>query len=169
MVTTRGEKSKRTSRKRKNDKDSASSSTQASKKHKGKEKIECAVTLNEDITETDLMDDNIEPNTDIADDNIEANTELDNDKIEDTEDEYDEDGEEIDWEAVELPKFSEKPEYNDVEITMDSPITRKKSFVELAYQRALRDWIHNSHVLCLIAHYKLRNRWCSNPEIYVKK
>ncbi|GAA5815783.1 hypothetical protein MFLAVUS_009298 [Mucor flavus] len=166
MVTTRGEKSKRTSRKRKNDKDSASSSTQASKKHKGKEKIECAVTLNEDITETDLMDDNIEPNTDIADDNIEANTELDNDKIEDTEDEYDEDGEEIDWEAVELPKFSEKPEYNDVEITMDSPITRKKSFVELAYQRALRDWIHNSHVLCLIAHYKLRNRWCSNPEIY---
>ncbi|KAI8059669.1 hypothetical protein BDF21DRAFT_369797 [Thamnidium elegans] len=49
---------------------------------------------------------------------------------------------------------------------MDAPIKApKKSHMELAFERALRDWIHNSHMLCLIAHYKLRNRWCSNSEI----
>jgi xeroderma pigmentosum group C-complementing protein len=31
----------------------------------------------------------------------------------------------------------------------------------MAYQRNLRDWTHNCHVMLLVAHYKLRNYWCS--------
>ncbi|CAO3614709.1 unnamed protein product [Cunninghamella echinulata] len=35
----------------------------------------------------------------------------------------------------------------------------------MAYQRQLRDWMHNSHVVLLIGHFLIRNRWCSRQDV----
>ncbi|KAI8884328.1 Rad4-domain-containing protein [Backusella circina FSU 941] len=87
----------------------------------------------------------------------------------------DEDG--IDWETIELPpRFEDMPEpqegkvYNDVEViiqTSSQPVinTKKKSYWEQAYQRNVRDWTHNAHIVLLVAHYRLRNKWCSFSDI----
>ncbi|KAI8053157.1 uncharacterized protein B0P05DRAFT_479804 [Gilbertella persicaria] len=104
--------------------------------------------------------------------------------IDSTDDEYDneefmtidlpptEEEDRIDWEHIDLPpRFEDmpnedKPVYNDVEIVMEAPRpVLKKSNWERAYQRNLREWMHHSHVVLLVAHYKLRNRWCSHSDM----
>ncbi|KAL0097617.1 hypothetical protein J3Q64DRAFT_1807557 [Phycomyces blakesleeanus] len=84
----------------------------------------------------------------------------------------DSEGEGIDWENVELPdgylqeRLSQGRVYNDVEVVFEAPHPmHRKNAWELAYERMLREWIHNSHVLTLIAHYTIRNRWCASPEV----
>ncbi|CAO3693470.1 unnamed protein product [Rhizopus stolonifer] len=85
----------------------------------------------------------------------------------DIEDDDDEEEEEFDWETVELPQTTtneqdqETQVYKDVEITFEAPrAVLKKSRWEVEYQRNLREWIHNVHVLALVSHYTIRNRWC---------
>ncbi|KAI8989612.1 hypothetical protein BDB01DRAFT_782487 [Pilobolus umbonatus] len=81
----------------------------------------------------------------------------------------------IDWENIQLPPNFEQMDidveprvYNDVEITIEQPrAVLKKSMWELAYQRNLREWIHNSHIVTLMAHFMLRNRWCSRTEMMI--
>ncbi|KAI9282661.1 hypothetical protein BY458DRAFT_428657 [Sporodiniella umbellata] len=81
--------------------------------------------------------------------------------------------EEINWETVELPEANEdyadsKQRYNDVEIVFEAPKTTKHSKLsrqEAEFQRNLREWTHNCHILTLVAHFKMRNNWCSNEKI----
>ncbi|KAI8645364.1 hypothetical protein BD408DRAFT_338865 [Parasitella parasitica] len=94
-------------------------------------------------------------------------------------DDDDEEEEEIDWETIQLPPRFENQDhegedieadaptiYRDVEIVMKTPrAVLKESNWERTYQRNLRQWMHHSHVVLLIAHYKLRNKWCSNAGI----
>ncbi|GAN08258.1 rad4-domain-containing protein [Mucor ambiguus] len=100
-------------------------------------------------------------------------------------DEEDDDEEdEIDWETIHLPPRFQHQEheqehkmddvdtdaaptvYKDVEIVMETPrVVLKESSWERAYQRNLREWMHHSHVVTLIAHYKLRNSWCCDTNM----
>ncbi|KAI7862802.1 hypothetical protein BDF14DRAFT_1850765 [Spinellus fusiger] len=82
-----------------------------------------------------------------------------------------EDEEEVDWEDIALPdsylqeKFTEAHIYNDVHVVLQN--TRpppKKSVWDTTYERMLREWMHNSHVATLIAHFIIRNQWCIFPE-----
>ncbi|CEP16952.1 hypothetical protein [Parasitella parasitica] len=150
---------------------SSSSSTQASKKmkveqQKGQQSKGKGKDREDDMTEEDLV-------------NIQAA----NDEQEDEEDDIEEDDEEeddaIDWENIQLPLRFENQDsikedidadtltvYNDVEIVMKTPrVVLKESNWEKAYQRNLRQWMHHSHVVLLIAHYKLRNEWCLNANM----
>ncbi|KAG1295059.1 hypothetical protein G6F62_001031 [Rhizopus arrhizus] len=91
-------------------------------------------------------------------------------------DEEEEEEDEIDWETVELPHMitdqvndnhseDNNPVYKDVEIVFEAPrAVLKKSKWEIEYQRNLREWTHNSHIITLIAHYAIRNRWCSSDK-----
>ncbi|KAI8984789.1 hypothetical protein BDF20DRAFT_817140 [Mycotypha africana] len=94
----------------------------------------------------------------------------------DTDQDEEDDEEECDWETIEVSEgdrehleneyYEHQPIYNDVEIVMEQqsrPTTTRKnmSAYEREYQRQLREWIHHSHVVCLTAHYKLRNIWCN--------
>ncbi|KAL9546630.1 hypothetical protein MBANPS3_006570 [Mucor bainieri] len=94
------------------------------------------------------------------------------------EDDEEEEEDDIDWETIQLPprfphQGHEQQEdtqdmdaapvtvYKDVEIVMETPrVVLKESNWERAYQRNLREWMHHSHVVTLMAHYKLRNSWC---------
>ncbi|KAI9468281.1 MAG: hypothetical protein EXX96DRAFT_591582 [Benjaminiella poitrasii] len=99
-------------------------------------------------------------------------THTDNNKLDDDGDNSDDD-DDIDWETIPLlsPRCEDQdtavePTYNDVEIVMQTPRPiLKKSHWERAYQRILHEWMHHSHVVLLIAHYKLRNKWCLNTEL----
>ncbi|ORZ21712.1 hypothetical protein BCR42DRAFT_488737 [Absidia repens] len=103
------------------------------------------------------------------------------------------DDDSIDWETVELPKWAPAvttnqqrqtlgqdggdadadhdhlvphEQYNDVQIVFEAPrAVLKKSKWEMAYQRQLRDWMHNSHVVLLVGHFLIRNNWCSREDI----
>ncbi|KAI8330695.1 hypothetical protein BC941DRAFT_439948 [Chlamydoabsidia padenii] len=95
----------------------------------------------------------------------------------------DSDDESIDWETVELPKWTppmeqdqpmeqendnldSQPHYKDVQVVFETPrAVLKKSKWEMAYQRQLRDWIHNSHVVLLVAHFMIRNAWSSRDDV----
>lgn len=37
----------------------------------------------------------------------------------------------------------------------------------MAYERGLREMLHNCHVVLLIAHYMVRNAWCSRRDVQV--
>lgn len=37
----------------------------------------------------------------------------------------------------------------------------------MAYQRNLRDWMHNCHVVLLVTHFKMRNSWLSEEHMKV--
>ncbi|KAI8089323.1 uncharacterized protein BX664DRAFT_332731 [Halteromyces radiatus] len=109
----------------------------------------------------------------------------------DSDDDDEEDS--IDWETVELPKWTlqstqhhqEEDEeednaqfdegqqdleghhqYKDVHVVFETPrVVLKKSKWEMAYQRQLRDWMHNSHVVLLVGHFLIRNEWCSREDV----
>ncbi|KAI7902347.1 uncharacterized protein BX663DRAFT_510807 [Cokeromyces recurvatus] len=87
----------------------------------------------------------------------------------------DESDDDIDWETIPLLPHSQSDHetdmdtmtYKDIDIVMEQaprPVS-KKSHWERSYQRILHEWMHHSHVVLLIAHYKLRNRWCLNNEL----
>ncbi|KAI7891812.1 uncharacterized protein EV154DRAFT_419888 [Mucor mucedo] len=95
--------------------------------------------------------------------------------VEDDEDPLESDEEDdIDWETIQLPprfdpsQASTEETYKDVEIVMEAPLPvlkkPKKSNWRIVYERNLRDWTHNAHIVLLIAHYSLRNSWCSRDE-----
>lgn len=46
--------------------------------------------------------------------------------------------------------------------------SNRKSKWEMAYQRQLRDWMHNSHVVLLVGHFLIRNDWCSREDVKVR-
>ncbi|KAL0145734.1 hypothetical protein V8B55DRAFT_1464650 [Mucor lusitanicus] len=129
---------------------------QQAKKEKGKQR------------EVDMMEE----------DPVEANVALSDHHDE----EDDEEEDEIDWETIQLPpRFQHEEQehrmdgeetdaaptvYKDVEIVMETPrVVLKESNWERAYQRNLREWMHHSHVVTLIAHYKLRNSWCCDTNM----
>lgn len=130
------------------------------KKVKGKEREEALQDMDIDDTQSvDMVEED-------------ENEVIESIKLEESDAESDEDDDSIDWETVQLPprfdpaanEEENKPVYNDVEIVMEAPRpVLKKSHWEMAYQRNLRQWTHNCHALTLLAHFKLRNRWCSQP------
>ncbi|KAG1091063.1 hypothetical protein G6F42_019527 [Rhizopus arrhizus] len=100
------------------------------------------------------------------------------DHHEENDDDDEDEEDDIDWETIQLPpRFTQEEHeqefktdapvvYKDVEIVMETPrVVLKESNWERAYQRNLREWMHHSHVVMLIAHYKLRNSWCSDPNM----
>ncbi|CAO3590318.1 unnamed protein product [Absidia cylindrospora] len=117
--------------------------------------------------------------------------ELDASSMDINDDEFDDDS--IDWETVQLPIWTptvatnqqQQPlgqdgddadadhdhlapheQYNDVQVVFEAPrAVLKKSKWEMAYQRQLRDWTHNSHVVLLVGHFLIRNNWCSREDI----
>lgn len=161
MVTTRNGKKKETPQKRKPQPEPSSSSKHTSKKHKGKEPVIQSAAA--DMETTDVAHNEAIHNETHTEQSMEQNQEAE-ESVE--EEEFDDD--EIDWETIQVPSTHFET-YNDIEIVMDSPIPQKpkRSSQELAYQRSLRDWIHNCHILCLIAHFKIRNIWCSSPKFKV--
>ncbi|KAI9336875.1 hypothetical protein BD770DRAFT_415706 [Pilaira anomala] len=164
MVTTRNGKKKETPQKRKPQPELSSSSEHTSKKHKGKEPaaIQSAAAAAATVTAAAAAADM--DTTDVTHHET-INNQEENNEAEESIEEEEFDDDEIDWETIQLPSTHVET-YNDIEIVMDSTIPQKpkRSAQELAYQRSLRDWIHNCHILCLIAHFKLRNIWCSRPE-----
>ncbi|KAG0169141.1 hypothetical protein DFQ28_003884 [Apophysomyces sp. BC1034] len=122
---------------------------------KKKDKVDNSdVTVEEEPPETvQLIEENSVAESDGNDDSCDSDMEDD-----------------IDWETVELPTNSQQqnpaPVYNDVEVVFEAPrAVLKKSKWEMAYQRQLREWIHNCHVVLLVAHYMKRNIWCASHEV----
>ncbi|CAO3663361.1 unnamed protein product [Umbelopsis ramanniana] len=82
--------------------------------------------------------------------------------------------EDMNWETVAETEM-EKPvtdtptkdrEIKDVEITFEAPKSKnRKSKMELEIDRIVRDLLHNVHVVCLVGHYMLRNKWCARDDI----
>ncbi|ORX46314.1 Rad4-domain-containing protein [Hesseltinella vesiculosa] len=91
----------------------------------------------------------------------------------DTSDHSLEDSDSDQWETIDLPTYfnaemiSDQSIYHDVEVVMETPrvVAPKLSKMEMAYQRQLRDWMHNSHVVVLISHFMIRNTWCSRNDV----
>ncbi|KAI8384523.1 uncharacterized protein BYT42DRAFT_562788 [Radiomyces spectabilis] len=90
--------------------------------------------------------------------------------------EAEESDDDMDWETVDVPSLPEsevgeavddhKKVYDDVEVVFEAPrAVLKRSKWEMAYERMVREWIHNSHVVALIAHYMLRNSWCASQDV----
>ncbi|KAI9315767.1 hypothetical protein BX666DRAFT_2019811 [Dichotomocladium elegans] len=88
----------------------------------------------------------------------------------------DDDNDSFDWEQVDVPiQPNEPPEemqhdpppvYRDVEVTFEAPrAVLKKSKWEQAYQRNMREWLNHSHIVLLVAHFQIRNAWCSLPGV----
>ncbi|KAI8072596.1 hypothetical protein BC940DRAFT_233663 [Gongronella butleri] len=109
----------------------------------------------------------------------------------DNDDEDDEDDDTMDWEDVALPSYmtgagssghdeagdvtmaepeaieNEPATYKDVEVVVEGarrPMN-KMSKMEMAVQRQLREWMHNSHVVLLISHFMVRNNWCAREDV----
>ncbi|RUS17559.1 hypothetical protein BC937DRAFT_89814 [Endogone sp. FLAS-F59071] len=104
----------------------------------------------------------------------------------------DEDDEEVDWEEVHVPveaksegtSITTPTTYKDVHITFEAPkfqlswilrfpfitptlptsSTRKPRGIT-KYDRQVRMLVHQTHLLCLLAHAAARNCWCNSPEI----
>ncbi|KAI9283030.1 hypothetical protein BC943DRAFT_105072 [Umbelopsis sp. AD052] len=82
--------------------------------------------------------------------------------------------EDMNWETVaetemETPvtnPSSKEREIKDVEITFEAPKSKtRKSKLDLELDRIVRDLLHNVHVVCLVGHYMLRNKWCARDDI----
>ena len=92
------------------------------------------------------------------------------------EDETTDDGEDVDWEDVDLTAISEPNrmgggESGILEVTLNDPNQRSKSLSEkrrvTAVDRKIRLEAHKLHLLCLLAHVSRRNIWCNNREVQV--
>ncbi|KAA8909653.1 hypothetical protein FN846DRAFT_941700 [Sphaerosporella brunnea] len=100
------------------------------------------------------------------------------------EDEEDEDESDVDWEDVDLssrpmnlkdimkahveapPAVPEQPAT--LELTLGDPMTRKAADPRrkiTAVERRIRLETHKLHLICLLYHSYLRNRWCNDPEV----
>ncbi|KAH8550677.1 hypothetical protein BGW37DRAFT_521343 [Umbelopsis sp. PMI_123] len=80
----------------------------------------------------------------------------------------------MNWETVtetEVEKLildtpTKEREIKDVEITFEAPKPKnRKSKLELEVDRIIRELLHNVHVVCLVGHYMMRNKWCSRDDI----
>lgn len=87
----------------------------------------------------------------------------------------------VEWEDVDIPQPIPGPssaslavQENDepLEITLgQEPQSRKKTIPKrkpiTAAEKKIRLDVHKSHLLCLLGHVSLRNRWCNDDEIHV--
>ena len=83
----------------------------------------------------------------------------------------------VGWEDVELGAHQDLEEELDtdgLDIVLDETEAKKargnrpRNAVPNAAQRKLRLNTHQMHVLCLLAHVQLRNRWCNDAELQVR-
>ncbi|KAI9254579.1 hypothetical protein BDA99DRAFT_518764 [Phascolomyces articulosus] len=105
-----------------------------------------------------------------------------NDQEQENDDNDDDDnsdmGDNMDWEDIQVPHTStalvedgpmdiqQESQYKDVEIVFEAPrAVLKKSKWQAEYDRTLREAIHHTHVVSLIAHFMIRNGWCASNEV----
>lgn len=88
----------------------------------------------------------------------------------------------VEWEDVDFPQSVPGPssatlavqeDDEPLEITFGQEPQSRKTAIQrrkpiTAAEKAVRLNIHKTHLLCLLSHVGLRNRWCSDDEIHVR-
>ena len=105
---------------------------------------------------------------------VEGKQVLDDDDDEDGGDDSEDSGD-VDWEDVDLgatlPLDLKPAEPETLEVVLNDLNVPKKPSVErkkvTAVDRKIRLEAHKLHLLCLLAHISLRNRWCNDESIQV--
>ncbi|PYI12646.1 Rad4-domain-containing protein [Aspergillus sclerotiicarbonarius CBS 121057] len=78
----------------------------------------------------------------------------------------------MEWEEVDISHTSYNNQTDDtsIQVTLDRPEDRKRKVVSrrrviTAAEKQLRLNIHKVHLLCLLRHVQIRNRWCNHEEV----
>ncbi|KAJ5089935.1 hypothetical protein N7532_008619 [Penicillium argentinense] len=98
-------------------------------------------------------------------------------KIQTVYDSADSDESDVEWEDVDISHPTPGPSNvmletalpENLEITLHAPELRKKTVQKrqpvTAAERRIRLDIHKAHLLCLLGHIHIRNRWCNDEEV----
>jgi xeroderma pigmentosum group C-complementing protein len=84
--------------------------------------------------------------------------------------------EDVDWEEVAFEEEGDSDQKEDtLDLTLkstgksDPPILERKRKPITAAERVIRINVHKMHLLCLIAHLRIRNSWCNDGQVQVSR